>query len=173
MAKHITALLAGLFLFTQCAFCQTPAMKIPELTGNVNDFESLFTDAQKSQIDSVITIFAYQTNIPISVITFGPANTTKENSDEFIQQTDSVLYQHHGNGTDVAIFLSKEFRVLSFKANAPARKDTSNLAGWKAKMQQVFTGSVQQYIPLLKDGKYAEAIVATIADLGVTVKKEF
>jgi hypothetical protein len=73
---------------------------------------------------------------------------------------------------DMAIFLSKEFRVLSFKASSPQNTDTTKLGEWKAKMHDIFMKCAQPYIPLLKDGKYAEAIMGTITDLAVAVKKE-
>jgi uncharacterized membrane protein YgcG len=72
-----------LLLLSAGAKSQAPSLTIPELGGNVNDLEGLFTDAQKSQLDSVCTLFAYKTNIPIAVVTFGAANTTKENQDWF------------------------------------------------------------------------------------------
>ena len=117
-------------------------------------------------------LFAYKTNIPILVVTFGAGNTTKEGSDGFVQQVDSLLFDNNASTADMAIFLSKDFRVLNFQNHTPATSDTSKLGEWKAKMQQIFTNSVQPYIPLLKDGKYAEALLATISDLAVAVKKE-
>jgi hypothetical protein len=172
MSKFLAAIILFLLIGTQYVYCQSSNSKIPTIAGNINDWEGLFTDAQKAQLDSISVIFAYKTNIPISVVTFGATNTTKEGTDAFVAQVDSLLFQNNESRADMAIFLSKDFRVLNFQNHTPATSDTSKLGEWKAKMQQIFTSSVQPYIPLLKDGKYAEALLATISDLAVAVKKE-
>ncbi len=172
MAKQVAALLVAFLLTVTYINAQSPAIKLPPFSGNVNDWESLFTDAQKLQLDSACTVFIYQTNIPIAVVTFGAANTTKADADEFIQKADSMYYQYSNAEKDMAIFLSKEFRVLSFKASNPQSGDTSTFNAWKVKLQGIFSACAQPYIPLLKDGKYAEALIATIKDLAVAVKKE-
>jgi len=172
MCKSFTVLLCVLFTFSQQADAQTNTLKTPTLSANVNDLESLFTDAQKGQLDSACIMFAYKTNIPVAIITFGSANTTKENANNFTQQTDSLMFEN-SSSVDVAIFLSKEFRVLNFKANTPFDSDTSKIGDWKTRIQQAFTASVQPHISLLKEGKYAEAIVAILSELSAAVKKEF
>jgi hypothetical protein len=173
MAKYLTALFIALFACVLQGHSQADAIKIPAFSGNVNDWGSLFTDGQKSRLDSACTVFTYQTNIPIALITFGAVNTTKESSAAFIDKTDSILYTNNNGQAEVAIFLSKEYRALSFKANTPANDDTTKNGEWRVKLQQIFTASVQPNIPLLKDGKYADALISIIGDLAVGVKKEF
>ncbi len=172
MAKCFFVVTVLFIVFVQQAAAQNSVLKIPHLSGNVNDWESLLTDAEKSQLDSTCTMFVFKTNIPVSVITFGSNNTTKENANDFAQQADSVLFQY-GNGLHVAIFLSKEFRVLSFKANTPVQNDTASLANWKTSIQKAFTASVQPHIGLLKQGKYADGLILILSDLSGAVKKDF
>ncbi len=172
MAKCLVVVTALFLVFVQHAAAQNSLLKIPRLSGSVNDWEGLLTEAEKSQLDSTCTMFVFKTNIPVSVITFGSNNTTKENANDFAQQADSILFQY-GSGLHVAIFLSKEFRVLSFKANTPVQNDTANLANWKTNIQQAFTASVQPHISLLKQGKYADGLILILSDLSTAVKKDF
>jgi hypothetical protein len=67
----------------------------------------------------------------------------------------------------------KDFRTLGLKANTPSAGDTTKYNDWKVKMQQVFSAGVQPYIPMFKEGKYAEALIAAIGNLAVGIKKEF
>jgi len=49
MCKSFPVLLCLLFTFSQHADAQSNTLKTPTLSANVNDLESLFTDAQKSK----------------------------------------------------------------------------------------------------------------------------
>ena len=170
MNKHI--IIAAIFTVT-CSlhsFCQTPPAKIPAINGNVNDWEHLFNDAQNKQLDSVITAFSNKTNAPMILVTMGSAVTPLSNIDNFTMQVDSVFHNNH-NILDMAIFLSKEFRKLTINAQFPSNVDTAQMQAIKERVQQLFQEAAKPYIPLLKEGKYAEALMGTITDLADAIKK--
>lgn len=73
----LLTLIAG--LSTACA--QTTESlwdKLPKPTGYVNDFEHLFTDEQKEEINEILSHFEIETSVEIAVVTISPANTPKE-----------------------------------------------------------------------------------------------
>ncbi len=168
MIKNILAILIINLAFGSVAFSQLAPLKV---NSNLNDWESLFTVEQARQLDSSTKTFNAQTNIPIALITFGTDKTSKDDANNFMLLTDSLF--HAGRKSeDMAIFLSKEFRVLNFKVNSPSNFDSTKFTEWQAKLQSIFLTAAKPYIPLLKEGKYFEAISATIADLGVALKKQ-
>ena len=66
-------LLIGFFilLISQICFSQTknqPAFSFPENVGYVNDFEELFTEEQKAELESIIVQLENETTIEIAIV---------------------------------------------------------------------------------------------------------
>ncbi|WP_116790276.1 TPM domain-containing protein [Flavobacterium psychrotrophum] len=74
-----------LFLGITAAYAQTTESlwdKLPKASGYINDFEHLFTDAQKEEINDLLRHFEIETSVEIAVVTISPANTPKERFEE-------------------------------------------------------------------------------------------
>ncbi len=104
------------------------------------------------------------------LVTMGSAVTPSNNIDNFTIQVDSIFHNNH-NILDMAIFLSKEFRTLTINAQFPNNTDTAQMQAIKERVQQLFQEAAKPYIPLLKEGKYTEALMGTITDLADAIKK--
>lgn len=55
---------------------------LPKATGYVNDFEHLFSNEQKEEINDLLRHFEIETSVEIAVVTISPANTQKERFEE-------------------------------------------------------------------------------------------
>ena len=167
MKRHIVITGILLLVFVEHAVCQTG--KLPAISGNLNDWENIYTHAQKSRLDSAINDFATNTKVQLALITFSSANTTADKIDPFTDAVDSAFHAKRDT-LDLAIFLSKEFRRLIVKAKAPSSATDEQMKQLEIKIQNLFQVATGPHVPLLKEGKFTEALVATIADLKIAVK---
>jgi len=166
MKKIIVITFITFFAFSISCFSQTT---IPAVNGGVNDWEKMFDALQKARLDSSINDFAAHTNVQLALVTFGSANTTADKIDLFTDAVDSAFHAKHDT-LDLAIFLSKEFRRLIIKAKAPSGATDEQMKQLEVKIQNLFQVATGPHVPLLKEGKFTEALVATIADLKIAVK---
>jgi uncharacterized protein len=56
---------------------------IPKPIGWVNDFEGLFTDKEKQQLDSIISAFEKETTVEISILTLNSTAVSSERFNDF------------------------------------------------------------------------------------------
>lgn len=86
---------------------------LPQPTGWVNDFDHLYTKAQKKTLDSLIANYEQKTSVEISLVTIPVTATDKEHFEDLtlhMAQTWAVGKKDKSNG--ILIGISKEYRII-------------------------------------------------------------
>ncbi len=86
---------------------------LPQPIGWVNDFDHLYTEAQKKTLDSLIADYEQKTSVEISLVTIPATATDKEHFEDLtlhMAQTWGVGKKDKNNG--ILIGISKEYRVI-------------------------------------------------------------
>lgn len=111
-------LVIAFILFSFLAACgQTKSgdywSNLPEPTGWVNDFDHLYTKAQKKTLDSLIANYEQKTSVEISIVTIPVTATDQEHFEDLtlrMGQTWGIGKKDKNNG--ILIGISKEYRVI-------------------------------------------------------------
>lgn len=79
---------------------------LPKPVGYINDYEHIFSNAEKAQLDSIIRDFEAKTTIQMAVVTLDVTMTTAENFDDYslkIANAWGVGQQGKDNGILIAV----------------------------------------------------------------------
>jgi uncharacterized protein len=86
---------------------------LPKPVSQTNDYENLYSDAEQTKVDSIITKFEKETTFEIGIVTIDTIKTSKENFDNLslhIAQTWGIGKKDKDNGILIAI--SKGYRRI-------------------------------------------------------------
>lgn len=86
---------------------------LPEPYGHINDYENLFTYAEETTLDSLVTDFEKKTTIQIAVVTIDTTMTARADFDAFtlrLAQSWEIGQKEKNNG--VLIGISKGYRKI-------------------------------------------------------------
>lgn len=149
------------------AFRQIFWDSLPQPSGRVNDYEHLFTEVEKKQLDSITGAFKNKTDAEICIVTLDTLYTSKEQFDELalhIANVWGVGQKDKNNG--VTICISKGHRKIRI----------CNGYGIEPHLSDNETKEIvdQDFIPSFKNDLYykgtVNGLMAIIAKLSVTTK---
>jgi len=122
---------------------------VPKPIGYVNDFEKLFTEAERRLMDSTIGMFERRTTMQIAVVTIDSSMTGKEDFDNFTLRILRVWgVGQAGKNNGIVIGISRAYRRIRIQNGYGIEKVLSN-AETKVIIDTAF-------IPLFKKGQYFE-----------------
>ncbi|WP_118972951.1 TPM domain-containing protein [Taibaiella koreensis] len=155
---HIIILLATCLQYSACGQVTSsspPAQDsvrtstIVEPEGYINDFESLFSEVEAVELDSLIVDFQQRTTNQIAIATLGPSQCSKEDFEDYslrLANTWGVGQKEKNNGILIAI--SKAFRQIRIHNG----KGIETILSGEETRQIVD----DYFIPEFKEGNYFE-----------------
>ncbi|HLG39317.1 MAG TPA: TPM domain-containing protein [Chitinophagaceae bacterium] len=145
--KQISVLSYLVFISITSASCQNHEKdRLPDPIGFVNDFESIFSRAEKRYLDSIISKFEKITTIQIAVITVDTSMTDKKEFDNYILRIANkwgVGQKEKNNG--IAVGFSKAYRVIRIQNGYGIERILSD-----AETKEIIDNA---FIPDFKQGK--------------------
>jgi len=100
---------------------------LPQPIGWVNDFDHLYTEAQKKTLDSLIANYEQKTSVEISLVTIPVTATDKERFLDLtlhIGNTWGIGKKNKNNG--ILIGISKEYRIIRIQNGLGIEKQISD-----------------------------------------------
>jgi len=138
---------------------------IPQAHGYVNDYDLVYTPAQKATLDSLIGDFEKETTMQIVIIAF---NSTMVEIDSLESTTMKIAniwrvgQKDKNNG--IAIGICRDCRKMTIQNGSGTEKILSN-----AETKQIIDNS---FIPGFKEGNYFEGTLNGLKALISTLKKK-
>jgi uncharacterized protein len=151
--RRFSLLFCVLFILATGPRCQNNKKNdLPPPVGFVNDFENIFSSAEKHFIDSIITGFEAKTTIQFAVITVDTSTTSLKDFDNYILRLANawgVGQKIKDNG--IVIGISKGYRHMRIENGYRIEKIISD-----AETENIITSA---FVPAFKQGNYFEGTV--------------
>jgi len=138
----------------------------PAPTGYVNDYEGLFTIAEKDTLAGMIAQFEKATTIQIAVVTFDSSMTTPLGLDSLTRKIANAWgIGQKGKNNGIVIGLSKQYRKMRIENGRGVAEILSD-----AETKQVID---EDFLPLFKQGRYYDGMKTGLLTLMKKLRQKY
>jgi len=139
---------------------------LPKPSGYLNDFEYLFTESERTTIDSLLLDFANRTSIQVAVVTIATSMTTNDSLDAFtLKIANSWGVGQKGKNNGVLVGISRAYRKIRIQNGYGIEKILTDL-----ETKEIIE---TDFIPSFRDAEYFHGTLIGLKSLMTILEERY